>query len=390
MLLGVGCKKFNATGEASVEEDDGIEVIVVEVKTEPEAKVFLLDAPTSTQDPKGNYKGASALDWVIADGKGNATLRLPMWDGYDGENELKIGVWRGKDLPLMKTPRFDFTVDVERKPSIQIKDGNVTCIAKKCRGIVRKDLAFVLEEVKDETKATIAGGAVVTASGGKLVATPDFNALFVGNDVDAVFGSIGGQLTLPITLEFSDGAKLKRDAFVPKTALRDVLVAAVRYPEKGAVLFPGESAETKGTGSLVRVVNGVGKLVGSAKVPTDIDFVAVQAAEKRTIDCGRYRGADGATAELSLDVTDASVTVYERRTGKKRVTNAVKARAECPETYIKMDQYSARDKEAQTFNQNDVDDWLTQFVASPDKFKGGARPAQGRGYGGGRLNQRLY
>lgn len=390
LVLG-GCKKFTAKGEASVEEEDGVEVIIVEVQTEPEAKVFLMDPPPSTADPKIDYKGETALDWVIADAKGKATLRLPMWNDTDGEKDLEIGVWRGKDLPFMKTPRFDFSVTVERKPAIQVKDGKVTCIATKCSGMIRKDLALVIEQVKDGTRGTIAGGAPATASGGKLVAAPDLATLFAGNDVETAFGSITGQLTLPVKIEIASGPTLTRDVFVPKSALRDVLVATFRHPEKGPIMVPGETAETKGTGALLRVAGDAGKLFGSAKVPADVDFVAVQVAEKRAIDCGRYRGTDGATAELTLDVTDAAVSVYERRTGKKRVTHAVKARAECPDTYIKTDQFSPRDRERQTFSQEDVDIWITQFVAAPDKWKG-ERPAASGGRGGGRvrLDQRLF
>jgi hypothetical protein len=385
-----GCKKLEAKGEGSVEEEDGNEVVVVEVETEPEAKVFLLEMPAAKRVDKIDYAGESASTWVIAGSDGKAKLRLPIWASLDAEQTFEIGVWRGKEpIPFKKTPRLDFEVTVERPARIFVTEGKISCAGKrKCSGIVRKDLALVLDDVKDGTKGSIAGGAPVTASGGKLLAQPDFAGLFQGVELDAALKGSAGDLKLPITLEFDGGPKLTRDAFVPKTALRDVVTAQLKYPEKGAILFPGEAPGTKGTGAMWTVFGDAGGLHGRAKGPTDIDYVTIRDATKRTLDCGRYVGDAGASALLTIDVTDATLTVYERRTGKKYATHVIKARAVCPETYIKTDQWSYQDKQAQTFSPEDLTAWLEQFVAAPEKFKG-AKPA-GPGGGGYRLDGMLY
>jgi hypothetical protein len=386
-----GCKKLEAKGEGEVIDEDGNEVVVVEVQTEPEAKVFVLDMPSSKRVDRIDYAGETAGDWVIAGSDGKATLRLPIWATLDAEQTYSIGVWRGKEpIPFRRTPRLDFDVTVERPARIFVTDGKVSCVGKrKCNGIVRKDLALVLDDVKDGTKGSIAGGAVVTAAAGKLVAQPDFAALFQGVELEAALKGSAGDLKLPITLEFEGGPKLTRDAFVPKTALRDVVTAQLKYPEKGPILFPGETADAKGTGAMWTVVGDVGQLYGRAKVPSDVDFVTIRDATKRTLDCGRYVGDSGASAVLTIDVTDATVTVYQRRTGKKFATHVIKARAACPETYIKTDQWSFQDKQAQTFSQEDLDAWLNEFVAAPEKFKG-AKPAAPGGGGAYRLDGVLY
>lgn len=382
-FLLVGCKKLTAEGEGSVEEEDGVEVLVIEVETEPEAKVFLLSgSDLGTRSPKVKYAGATASDWVIADSKGKATLRLPLWTGTEGEKDFQIGVWRGKEpIPFgVHTPRYDFEVSVKRPAKLEVNDGKVSCIARKCKGIIRRDLALVLDEIADGTKVTFAGGVSVVASGGKAEALPSFEGLFSGLDIDVLYGPIEGQLKLPITLEFSDGKTLKRDVFVAKSALREVLVSKLKYPERGPTLLPGESPTTKGTGALLNVGSATGTFAGRAKLPTDIDYVVLQTKAQRTQACGRYRGDGGSVAELNLELTDASLVVYERRTGKKLATRTVKAKAECPETYIKFDQLSPQDKQSHTFDQKDVEAWMIDFVANPTKAAAPASPRYGGGF----------
>lgn len=383
LLTTTACKKLTAKGEATIEEEDGVEVVTVEVVTEPKAKVFLLDGPVSATKSKIEYAGENASNWVIADEKGKATLRLPIWTGEEEEKDLELAVWRGKDLPFRKTPRFDFTVSATRPASIRVNEGKVTCIAKKCEGIVRKDLALVLSEIEDGTKVAMAGGPVVVAANKQAEAPPDFQKLFASEDIDAVFGTATGQVTLPMSLEFKDGTKVKRNVLVPKSGLRDALAAKMKSPEKGPTLLPGEAPDARGTGALLNVSRAL--LFGKAHKPTDIDFVAVQTEEKRTKPCGRYRGDDGGVSTLDLEVTDASIAIYERRTGKRRLRKTFQAAAPCPETYVTYDKNLGADTQAHRFDQKAADDFLADFVLNPAAARGDIGGGGGRGFIGGRL-----
>ena len=324
MLLG-GCrsKPIPVTGTGKVVTENGKEKVVLEIQTDPGTKV-------------STYSSGRAA--ATADATGKATLTINGWDGYSAEKTFYVSADKSEKR-LVGRPRYRYgstSIVLTRPPAVRITPStssttststygtraSVSCVGGKvCTGSINNAFSLALTDVEPGTTVEFAGtrGRTTTRA---ITLAPDLGHNLATVSLGDVFKDYPlSNFDVPLKLEFSDGTKLETKANFPANALRPALGTTFGKLSAGPVKFPGDADGPVGSRSLLLVPKGV--LFGEAEKVTDLDLVAVVTDKTRSLSCGSYRGqVTGRITTLERTLTDATVNVFERRTGKIRATKS--------------------------------------------------------------------
>jgi hypothetical protein len=268
----------------------------------------------------GGYVGNSYSNKAHTDASGKTTLILPIWT----ENVLEKNIYVYADstkaggLGRSKYRYGSGTVSVKRQPLVRYSTPTreVSCIGRACNGTLNAT-TFRLDfrDIEPETTVDFGGQKARTTTRLLSVST-DLGPFYNKVKLEDVFKDYPlGQFDIPLELEFGDGTKLATKMNFSANALKYPLGSLFASVASAPVLFEGENASAASEDKAVFVTGLKPRVFGKAELARDIDLVAV-VTEART-----FRYCDG----LKQWFTDASATVYERRTSKKRGTQSFTA-----------------------------------------------------------------
>lgn len=343
--LAVGCKAkpLEVKSTATVVVEGGREKIRVEVQTEPNVDVYASGGGTDTPPsalggpstpglarplpPAGGYAGSSYSNKVRTDASGKATLIIPIWNENVLEKNLYVYA-DGMKPGSMGKSKYRYgssTVLARRQPLVRYATATreVSCVGRACSGTLNAS-TFRLDfrDIEPETTVDFGGQKARTTTRLLSVSTelsPYYNKV----KLEDVFKEYPlSNFDIPLELEFSDGSKLATKMNFSANALKYPLGTYLASAATAPVLFEGEAPGGASEDNAVFVTGYKPRIFGRAELARDVDLVAVL-AENRT-----FRYCDG----LKQWFTDAAVTVFERRTAKKRATQSFTAiRPRCNE-----------------------------------------------------------
>jgi len=172
-------------------------------------------------------------------------------------------------------------------------------------------------------------------------------------------------LGVDIVISVPEREPLKTD--LPEQKVGADLAAAFAAVQNRPVEFEGEPEPKEGDKSLVAVEADTSfsdfLVMGAAEKVWDIDLVGVfeKSMSARTKKCGGYQKLKG---EVTIQMIDYRVTIYDRRTGERMAEHRVLAKDECP-TFIS---YDKKTKKASRYaDKKDVHRWLREQLKSGGK-----------------------
>jgi hypothetical protein len=223
-------------------------------------------------------------------------------------------------------PKFTVARPVHAPKLVANLTGGFHCTVKSCSIALDDDVnagKFSLKSYQSEPGTKLkASGKEVTATATEknislVIDTPAVEKLTLAeiDKVDKVVHEV------PFTLVFPDGATV---AGTIKGSTRTVAAkfwSRVSAVTSGPVKFDGEPERVspdKTLQSATGTHTGAFRL-GDPKRPEDIDLILTGRFEKRKLECGTYENKKtGKTIDVDRVMNDVVLTVYDRRTGKKR------------------------------------------------------------------------
>ncbi len=370
-LFTSGCrpKPIPIKPTATVVVDNNKEKIRIEVETDPNIDLYASGGGVDTASsslpygtPNLTYPGSSYSSKVKSDAKGKATLILPIW--ADSAVEKSISVYGDSQVkrPIGK-PKYRYgnaTVMAKRSPRILFNPTTreVSCIGKPCTGTINTT-TFRLDFRDIEAGAMVdLAGSKARSQGRTLAVTPDLTAFYNQVKVAEVFKEYPvDEFEVPMAVEFQDGGKLSTKLKFPASALKFPMGTSLGAVARGPVRFTGESDGPSADKSIF--VSGYKpRVFGSAERAKDIDLVAVVNEERSNPSCGTYVGqTTGTRRTIDRSLTSANVSVFERRSGKKRSARRFGARDPgCPGTTWTGSPLVG------TYDDAEVETWIKSFL----------------------------
>ncbi|MBA3460725.1 MAG: hypothetical protein H0T46_12230 [Deltaproteobacteria bacterium] len=300
---------------------------------------------TLTAEPRTHLyvapdRGGSNPKEKVTDDTGTAVFRV---GGASGENSLFVVATA---LDGRKTEhKFPFTIGAQEKlevsDAIPSRPGEtlVGCQGSfdaEAGGVERVDLCTGLRLAEDGTvglafkapsarKLTI-GAQTFEPKDGVVVGRIDLTPAIAALDLQKLRDR-ERPFEYPVTLELASGTR-KGTVELDRTAVSALLSKV----QKGPVLFPGEAKGGGQASLLLLSENLTWEYIGEDVPIARLDLVAVMTSKLRKAASCRYVATDGSEKQKSLDrvMRDPTVTVYERRTGKKVATKSWTAKVpEC-------------------------------------------------------------
>jgi hypothetical protein len=290
--------------------------------------------PTSAQVLSVRMASKSPFKYV-EDGSFNiAAADLP-----PGKSTINVTILGKKRGIFGKWGPVEFTKDIEvtRDPLGPKLTSGGLCASRK-HGVCIDPVAV------DKTgKATF---ELYTQPGTKLEI--EGKATTLGNEapatVSANFGPrllplpVGAVLKVPIKVTSPEGVT---ETYQAQVKTGDALNEALKAVATGPVLLFGESPkEGRGKGIFLATAL-VGRSINGGPLQ-DIECVAIAETSARSRSCGQYKNTkSGETKEAAVYAYDATVTAYQRKTGKKIATKKFAAEMPSCSTYISGGQAGA-------------------------------------------------
>lgn len=225
---------------------------------------------------------------------------------------------------------------VERPLTIFMRDGvENRCSADRCRIFVHTTKIEV--SAAAGTRITMGEHTVTAPAEGAAEIPFDLGPALATADLAAMIEDVHYSVDVPnsqMTLIFSDGRAATGTLSAGSVTLREALLAALERVAEGPVPFAEEGS---GHG-LVYAARGptntpVLRVIGSVARVGDIGRVALVRTEGRASgNCGTYQNDRGVRTTIDRRAIDATVTIYDRRTGEQLQQRSFRGRApSCPE-----------------------------------------------------------
>jgi len=188
--------------------------------------------------------------------------------------------------------------------------------------------ALFMSDGPADAEITI-GSAAKRSVGGKPIPV-DPMVVIGGKAPGALFG--GGTVSpvcVPISLEEGKKTWAGEYCFQPDQQ-RGATTHLFKGVRTGPVKVPSEGTGNATLWLVSPDTAPVAKLLGTAKTFGDIGYVAIQTNVRTSKGCGSYRSSSGNTTYVSLSMYRETVTIYERRTGKKLASKELVPSSACP------------------------------------------------------------
>lgn len=220
------------------------------------------------------------------------------------------------------------TVPVEREPGLHVVYDDFEIVPGTCKGSIRQG-KLTATGCPAGTVFTL-NTATARSTGGPVSLAVDLDerlaALPVALDSKP-------PLLVPLTLKIQMPEGKTHTSAFEAAGFEGILRTRISAIPKGG--FSLGASDVKGAKhGAVLVEGGNGYLpFGNATVVREIDLVAIEEpAGSRTSSCGTYtQKSTGKSTTFALTITDANVTLYDRRSGKKLTTRFFRGSGTCGE-----------------------------------------------------------
>jgi len=317
------------------------EIVTIAIESSPGTMVTLTGIST--------LSGKTSLD-TFTDAKGAATLQVPFQD-IRGPLALEATRYDPKSKKTDRAPLTDLVV--QREPGIHVHYSSFDVAPSTCKGVVAGGVLSATG-CPVGTRFTL-GTATTTSTSATVSLSVDLSERISG--LPATLDT-AKPLRIPMPLSVAlPGGKTYSTTF-EATGLEQQVRDRIASVSKGGVSLG--ALDKKGTRHGAVLIEGrKWTLSGDAQLAREIDLVAYrEEGGSRTSSCGNYtQRSTGKTQTLSLSLSDATATLYDRRSGRVVAKRTFRATGSCGDTAA-----AAAGGFSASVDDRDIQKWMSGYL----------------------------